>query len=45
MFSETLGGLTTIRSYERTTSFIQQNERLLDVNLQAYDATIALNRW
>jgi ATP-binding cassette subfamily C (CFTR/MRP) protein 1 len=45
MFAETIGGLTTIRAYERTTTFVQQNERLLDANLQAYDASIAVNRW
>jgi hypothetical protein len=45
MFSETLSGLVTIRAYDKTSAFIRQNERLIDANLQAYDATIAMNRW
>jgi ATP-binding cassette subfamily C (CFTR/MRP) protein 1 len=44
-FSETLGGVSTIRAYNLTDVFQQENQRRVDVNLRAYYPCVASNRW
>eukprot|EP00026_Physarum_polycephalum_P000464 Phypoly_transcript_00465.p1 GENE.Phypoly_transcript_00465~~Phypoly_transcript_00465.p1 ORF type:complete len:1411 (+),score=128.73 Phypoly_transcript_00465:182-4414(+) len=44
-FSETLNGITTIRSFGVTDNFIRENDRKLDLNTQAYFASVTTNRW
>jgi ATP-binding cassette subfamily C (CFTR/MRP) protein 1 len=44
-FSETLNGLSTIRSYQRQSQFITINNQKLDTNMSAYYALTAANRW
>jgi ATP-binding cassette subfamily C (CFTR/MRP) protein 1 len=44
-FSETLGGLTTIRAYDAESRFIDDNFVKLDTNQQAYFTMISANRW
>lgn len=44
-FSETLNGITTIRSFGVVENFIRENDRKLDLNTQAYFASVTTNRW
>nr|CAG8528506.1 14943_t:CDS:10 [Entrophospora candida] len=44
-FQETLGGVTTIRAYQQTDRFIEENESRLDENQKAYFPSISCNRW
>ncbi|CAJ0833868.1 2766_t:CDS:10 [Entrophospora sp. SA101] len=44
-FQETLGGVTTIRAYQQTDRFIEENENRLDENQKAYFPSISCNRW
>ncbi|CAN8068720.1 unnamed protein product [Agarophyton chilense] len=44
-FSETLGGLSTIRAYGKQGQSKSQNMRMIDVNQRAYFSWIAANRW
>jgi ATP-binding cassette, subfamily C (CFTR/MRP), member 1 len=44
-FSETLGGLSTIRAYHKQLQFRNENMERIDVNQRAYFSTIASNRW
>lgn len=44
-FSETLNGITTIRSFGVVDNFIRENDRKLDLNNQAYFASVTTNRW
>eukprot|EP00173_Palmaria_palmata_P005031 Plantae.Rhodophyta-Palmaria_palmata.ctg808.p1 GENE.Plantae.Rhodophyta-Palmaria_palmata.ctg808~~Plantae.Rhodophyta-Palmaria_palmata.ctg808.p1 ORF type:complete len:559 (+),score=116.80 Plantae.Rhodophyta-Palmaria_palmata.ctg808:177-1679(+) len=44
-FSETLGGLATIRAYHKQLQFRTDNMEKIDVNQRAYFSTIASNRW
>lgn len=44
-FSETLGGLSTIRAYRKQDQFRGQNMEMIDINQRAYFLTIASNRW
>ncbi|KAI3644541.1 hypothetical protein MP228_010705 [Amoeboaphelidium protococcarum] len=44
-FSETLGGVSTIRAYGSNLRFLQENERRLDLNQRAYYPSVSSNRW
>lgn len=44
-FSETLGGLSTIRAYNKGRQFNDENFNKIDMNLRAYYGFIATNRW
>ncbi|KAJ1562778.1 hypothetical protein HK096_003457 [Nowakowskiella sp. JEL0078] len=44
-FSETLGGVASIRAYKQESRFVQTNEEKVDSNQQAYYASISSNRW
>ncbi|KAI0564144.1 ABC transporter [Gracilaria domingensis] len=44
-FSETLGGLSTIRAYNKQDQAKSENMRMIDVNQRAYFSWIAANRW
>lgn len=44
-FSETLGGLSTLRAYNKQSQSCQDNMELIDVNQRAYFSFIACNRW
>lgn len=44
-FSETLGGLSTIRAYGKQKQAQTENMRMIDVNQRAYFSWIAANRW
>lgn len=44
-FSETLGGLSVIRSYQRQAMFQRSNEVKLDDSLSAYFSLKAVDRW
>jgi len=44
-FSETLGGLSTIRAYSREADFAKDNLNMVDTNVRAYFCYIAANRW
>lgn len=44
-FSETLGGLSTIRAYNKQDQFRNENMKMIDINQRAYFLTIASNRW
>lgn len=44
-FSETLGGLSTIRAYNKQKQFRDDNMEKIDVNQRAYFSSIASNRW
>lgn len=43
--SETINGLSTIRSYDKENEFIFENFKKLDTNLTAYQNWQATNRW
>lgn len=45
LISETLSGITTIRSFGVVDNFIRENDRKLDLNTQAYFASVTTNRW
>lgn len=44
-FSESLGGLTTIRAYGESDRFIQEFENRVDHNIQAFYCNKAADRW
>ncbi len=44
-FSETLGGLTTIRAYGISDDFARTNARMVDNNIKSYFVTVAIQRW
>ncbi|SJX60774.1 probable YOR1-ABC transporter [Sporisorium reilianum f. sp. reilianum] len=44
-FSETLSGLTTIRAYRETDTFITENQKRMDVENRAYYLSITNQRW
>eukprot|EP01029_Cantina_marsupialis_P002869 TRINITY_DN1275_c0_g1_i10.p1 TRINITY_DN1275_c0_g1~~TRINITY_DN1275_c0_g1_i10.p1 ORF type:complete len:1325 (+),score=521.20 TRINITY_DN1275_c0_g1_i10:63-4037(+) len=44
-FSETLGGLTTIRAFSKEEHVIRQNHKRLDYNCTAMFLRLAANRW
>lgn len=44
-FSETLGGLSTLRAYGRQDMARENNMNMIDINQRAYFAYIAANRW
>lgn len=44
-FQESLGGITTIRSYRQQKRFALENEWRVDANLRAYFPSINANRW
>eukprot|EP01087_Luapelamoeba_hula_P012571 TRINITY_DN3508_c0_g1_i1.p1 TRINITY_DN3508_c0_g1~~TRINITY_DN3508_c0_g1_i1.p1 ORF type:complete len:1538 (+),score=302.45 TRINITY_DN3508_c0_g1_i1:61-4674(+) len=44
-FSETLSGVTVIRSFDKADVFIKTNEKKLDLNQRAYFASVVSNRW
>jgi ATP-binding cassette subfamily C (CFTR/MRP) protein 1 len=44
-FSESLHGVTTIRSYQQTSRFIYDNDKKVNENLKAYYPSVASNRW
>ncbi|KAI9139662.1 multi drug resistance-associated protein MRP [Paraphysoderma sedebokerense] len=44
-FSETLGGIETIRAYRQQLRFIAENNYRVDENLKAYFPIISGNRW
>ncbi|KAI8817199.1 P-loop containing nucleoside triphosphate hydrolase protein [Fimicolochytrium jonesii] len=44
-FSETLGGVSTIRAYQQEGRFITVNENKIDTNMRAYYPSISSNRW
>ncbi|OLL26952.1 Metal resistance protein YCF1 [Neolecta irregularis DAH-3] len=44
-FQESLGGITTIRSYDRQARFVHENEWKVDLNQKAYFPSINANRW
>jgi ABC-type multidrug transport system fused ATPase/permease subunit len=43
--SESLGGLTTIRGFDRCVDFIQSNENAIDENQKAHFLTTTASRW
>lgn len=45
IITETLNGITTIRSFGVVDNFIRENDRKLDLNTQAYFASVTTNRW
>ncbi|TPX65411.1 hypothetical protein SpCBS45565_g05227 [Spizellomyces sp. 'palustris'] len=44
-FSETLGGVSTIRAYKQEPRFMHTNESKVDDNMRAYYPSIGSNRW
>ncbi|CAG8529326.1 12197_t:CDS:10, partial [Acaulospora morrowiae] len=44
-FQETLGGVTTIRAYQQSVRFMEENESKLDENQKAYYPSVSCNRW
>lgn len=44
-FSESLGGLTTIRAFSQQAVFNKQNEARIDRNQICYMPSISINRW
>ncbi len=44
-FSETLGGLSVIRSYKRQAIYLRNNEVRLDDNVSAYQTLKVIDRW
>lgn len=44
-FQETLGGLSTIRSYKQANRFVAENEARVDRNNETYFASVSCNRW
>lgn len=44
-FSETLGGLSTIRAYGRSNHFVQQNQAKVDTNVSAHYVMKCGDRW
>ncbi|PVU91420.1 hypothetical protein BB559_001398 [Furculomyces boomerangus] len=44
-FQETLGGVSTIRSFNQTERFIFENEYRVDINQRAMYVYFSLNRW
>jgi ABC-type multidrug transport system fused ATPase/permease subunit len=44
-FSETLGGLTTIRAYGISDAFVRTNARMVDNNIKSFFVTVAIQRW
>lgn len=44
-FSETLGGLSTLRAYGKQNASRAENMKMIDINQRAYFAYIACNRW
>lgn len=44
-FQESLGGMTTVRAYQKQTTFSNENENRIDTNLRAFLAFVASNRW
>jgi ATP-binding cassette, subfamily C (CFTR/MRP), member 1 len=44
-FSETLGGLSTIRAYRKQNQFRMDNVKMIDINQRAFFLTIASNQW
>eukprot|EP01128_Nolandella_sp_AFSM9_P006332 TRINITY_DN3225_c5_g1_i1.p1 TRINITY_DN3225_c5_g1~~TRINITY_DN3225_c5_g1_i1.p1 ORF type:complete len:1698 (-),score=443.16 TRINITY_DN3225_c5_g1_i1:254-4717(-) len=45
MFSETIGGLSTIRAYQKKDEFIKANNDLVELNQRAYYMWAISNRW
>ena len=44
-FQESLSGVSTIRSYKKQDSFIQENEDRVDRNQEVYYPSVCANRW
>ena len=44
-FSETLGGLSTLRAYGKQGKSRAENMKMIDINQRAYFAWLAANRW
>ena len=44
-FSETLSGLSSVRAYKKTETFIQKCDKLVDENQMAYYPNIVSNRY
>lgn len=44
-FSETLSGVSSIRAYDKSMLFVNENENKVDYNLQAYYPSVSSNRW
>lgn len=44
-FQESLGGISTIRAYQKQDRFALENEYRMDANLRAYFPSICANRW
>ncbi|TPX31400.1 hypothetical protein SmJEL517_g05244 [Synchytrium microbalum] len=44
-FSETLGGVSSIRAYKQEMRFQHSNEDRLDINQRAYYPSVSSNRW
>jgi len=44
-FSETITGSSTIRAFDRTESFIRENEKKVDENQVCYYPIVVANRW
>eukprot|EP00041_Stephanoeca_diplocostata_P028197 m.790864 g.790864 ORF g.790864 m.790864 type:complete len:1581 (+) comp23327_c0_seq3:295-5037(+) len=44
-FSETLSGVSSIRAYDKSVLFVNENENKVDYNLQAYYPSVSSNRW
>ncbi|TPX54113.1 hypothetical protein PhCBS80983_g06048 [Powellomyces hirtus] len=44
-FSETLGGVSTIRAYKQEPRFLFENRAKVDNNMRAYYPSISSNRW
>ncbi|KAI9003550.1 P-loop containing nucleoside triphosphate hydrolase protein [Gaertneriomyces semiglobifer] len=44
-FSETLGGVSSIRAYKQESRFITANEQKVDSNMKAYYPSVSSNRW
>eukprot|EP01129_Flabellula_baltica_P009720 TRINITY_DN4019_c0_g1_i1.p1 TRINITY_DN4019_c0_g1~~TRINITY_DN4019_c0_g1_i1.p1 ORF type:complete len:1462 (+),score=305.81 TRINITY_DN4019_c0_g1_i1:37-4422(+) len=45
LFGETISGLSTIRAYEKSNTFIRLNESKIDTNQKAYFLKFTANRW
>ena len=44
-FSETIGGVSTIRAFDKVSNFCRMNEGLVDTNMECYYPNISSNRW
>ena len=44
-FSETLGGPSTIRAFDKVESFCEYNENIVDINMKCYYPNLSSNRW